>query len=151
MPLSVGFPSHCGLTFNEWVDRAAKRGTISNMQPTMLDVPLSSKEMCNIIENDRWKRLGFSRSVSHYPCFEQCYKVCVEFSIQTKLSKHTVYICKKKLSVYHILFSCQLMKSCLPPEWLSNGNVQLFYEIFCLKRNGLILSLAYHLINLSFT
>ena len=58
-------PSHCGLTFNEWVDRAAKRGAVNNMQPTILDVPLPSKEMCNIIENDTWKRLGFSRSLSH--------------------------------------------------------------------------------------
>ena len=24
-------PSHCGTTFNEWVDRAAKRGAINNM------------------------------------------------------------------------------------------------------------------------
>ena len=48
-------PSHCGLTFNEQTDRAAKRGAINNMQSTILDIPLSSKEMCNIIENDVWK------------------------------------------------------------------------------------------------
>ena len=38
-------PSHCGLTFNErWADRAAKQEAINNMQSTILDVPLSSKE-----------------------------------------------------------------------------------------------------------
>ena len=47
-------PSHCGLTFNEQTDRAAKLGAI-NMQSTVLDIPLSSKEMYNIIENDVWK------------------------------------------------------------------------------------------------
>ena len=34
------------------------------MQSAILDVPLSSKEMCNIIENDVWNGLGFSRPVS---------------------------------------------------------------------------------------
>ena len=38
-------PSHCGLTFSEWVDRAAKRGAINNMQSVV------SKQMCNIIES----------------------------------------------------------------------------------------------------
>ena len=35
------------------------------MQSVVIGVPLSLKEMCNIIENDVWKRLGFS--VSYYP------------------------------------------------------------------------------------
>ena len=42
-------PSHCELTFH---DRAVKRGAINTRQSAILDVPLSSKEMCNIIEND---------------------------------------------------------------------------------------------------
>lgn len=37
------------------------------MQPTVKGVPLSSKEMCSITENDVWNQLGFSPSVSHYP------------------------------------------------------------------------------------
>ena len=36
------------------------------MHSTKLDVALSSKEICNITENDTWNRLGFSRSVSYY-------------------------------------------------------------------------------------
>ena len=56
-------PSHCGQTFNEWAVRAAKRGATGNTQSTVLAVPLSSTEICNIIENDVWKRLGFSQSV----------------------------------------------------------------------------------------
>ena len=66
LKLQIG-PSLLMITFNEWADRAIKRGAINNMQSTILDVPLSSKEMCNIIENDEWKRLGVSRSVFHYP------------------------------------------------------------------------------------
>ena len=43
--------SHCGLTFSEWSDRAAKRGAITNMQSVVLGVSFSSKQMCNIIES----------------------------------------------------------------------------------------------------
>ena len=32
--------------------------------------------------------------------------------------------------MYHILFSCQFMKSFLPPEWLSDIYIRL-YKIFC--------------------
>ena len=64
--LSVGFLHKCGLTFNEYADRAAKRGAINNTQSTILDFPLVSKQMCNSIENDTWKRTGFSRLISHY-------------------------------------------------------------------------------------
>ena len=32
-----------------------------NVQLTVIGIPLSSKEMCTITENDVWKRLGFSR------------------------------------------------------------------------------------------
>ena len=60
-------PSHCGLTFNERAERATKQRAINNVQSTVLDVPLSPEEMCNIIENDVWKRLGFSRSIYFYP------------------------------------------------------------------------------------
>ena len=43
---------HCGLTFNELADRAAKQGAIYKTQSELLDVPLSSQEMYYIIEND---------------------------------------------------------------------------------------------------
>ena len=37
------------------------------MQSTKLDVALSAKEIGNIIQNDTWNRLGFSRLISYYP------------------------------------------------------------------------------------
>ena len=36
---------HCGLTFNECADRAAKQRAMNNMQSTITDVPLSSKDV----------------------------------------------------------------------------------------------------------
>ena len=42
-------PSHSGLTLNEWADRAAKRRAMNSMQSTVIDVLLSSVEMCKII------------------------------------------------------------------------------------------------------
>ena len=106
-------PSHCGLNFNEWADRAANRGAINTltMQSTLLDIPLSSKEMCNIIENDMWKRLGFSLSISHYPVLNNVtrsvsslvYRLLNVIKIKiNKKSKNVMCTYKEKLSVYHI-------------------------------------------------
>ena len=64
--------------------------------------------------------------------FVQCYKVCVEFGMQTSLqayqnkvsllllllfSKDVICICKENLSVDQLLLKCQLMKFFLPPDW----------------------------------
>lgn len=37
------------------------------MQSVIIGVPLTLKDMRNIIENDVWERLGFSGLVSYYP------------------------------------------------------------------------------------
>ena len=93
------------------------------MQSALLDVPLSSKEMCNIAENDRWNQLGFSRSISHYPVLNSVTRSVLSLvyrlflnDIKTKFSKDSMCICKDKITVYHILYNCQLTKSYLPPE-----------------------------------
>ncbi len=143
-------PSHCGLTFNEWVDRAAKRGTISNMQPTMLDVPLSSKEMCNIIENDRWKRLGFSRSVSHYPVLNNATRSVS--SLVYRLNFPNILCTFVRKSYQYIIFYSAV--SLWSPVCLQNGCLMEMFNYFTksfVKKKWLVLSLAYHLINLSFT
>ena len=40
--------SHCGLTFNEWADRAAKRGAINNMQLT--DCPCLQRKCATLLK-----------------------------------------------------------------------------------------------------
>ena len=73
--------------------------------------------------------------------FKQCYKVCVECSIQTspqryqqqkkkrkkkeKRKKDAMCICKEKMTVSHMLLSFQHMQSYLPLEWSSAGHVHL--------------------------
>ena len=52
------------------------------MQSIILDVQFSSKEMCSITESDVRKRLAFIDQ-SLFNHFEQCYKDCVDFGIQT--------------------------------------------------------------------
>ena len=48
--------------------------------------------------------------------------------------------------MYYILFTCQLTRSCLPPEWFSDGHVQFSLRNRLLENNWSVLSLAYHLI-----
>ena len=142
-------PSHCGLTFNERAERATKQRAINNVQSTVLDVPLSPEEMCNIIENDVWKRLGFSRSIYFYPVLNNVtrsvsslvYRLLLN-AIKTKFSKDIMYICKEELSVYPGLFNCQLMKSFLSPEWSSDGHAHFSLRNLSLENNLSVLSLT---------
>ena len=107
------------------------------MQSAVLTVPLSSKKMCNSVENDTWNRLGFSRLIYHYPLLNSVTRSVLSLvyrlflsDIKTKCSKDIMCICKDKITVYHILYNCQLTKS----YFLQNDRLMdLFiylYEIF---------------------
>ena len=125
------------------------------MQSTKLDLPLSSKEMCNIIENDTWNRLGFSRSTSYCPVLNNVTRSVSSLvqkpllnAVQTTISKEAVCICKEKMRVSHMLLSFQHMQSYLSPEWSSAGHVHLSLRTLLLeKRFFSIHFLPYHLIN----
>ena len=87
-------------------------------------------------------------------CVRACVCVCVSSlvyrlllsAIKTKVSKDIIY--KEKISVYNIVFSCQLMKPFLPPEWSSGGYLHLSSRNRLLENNLPVVSLAYHLIPL---
>ena len=108
------------------------------MQSAVLDVPLSSKEMCNIVENDTWNRLRFSRPVSHYPDLDSVTRPVLSLvyrlflnDVKTKCSKGIMCICKDKITVYHILYNCQLTNSYfLQYDRLMDLFIYL-YEIIC--------------------
>ena len=40
----------CGLFGNEWAERIAEHGALENT-PSHIDIPLSTREMCKILEN----------------------------------------------------------------------------------------------------
>ena len=63
-------------------------------------------------------------------------------AIKTKL-----FICDEKLSEYHVLLNCQLVKSFLPPDWSFEGHLHLFLPNLLSVNNLSILSLACHVIN----
>ena len=131
-------PSTCGLAFNGRADRTAKWGAINNMQSTKLDVPLSSKEMCNIIENDTWNRLGFSRSISYCPVLNNSTRSVssLVYNLLSTLSKQQFrkMLCAfvRRKWQYLICYSVFIICS---PICLQNGRLlDMFiylYEIFC--------------------
>ena len=52
---SERFPSHCGITFEEQADRAAKRGAVNSHHFIVLNILLSSKEARSILEKKNKK------------------------------------------------------------------------------------------------
>ena len=80
------------------------------MQSTVLDVPLSPEEMCNMIENDVSKRLGFSRSIYFYPVLNNVTRSVSSLvyrpflnTIKTKVSEDVMCICKETLSRSYLI------------------------------------------------
>ena len=121
--------------------------------------------VCNIIENDVWKRFGFNRSTSSffiffpllfYPVLNNAatsvsslvYR-CLLNAIKIIFSRDSMCICKEKPVVDHILFNRQLMKSFLPPDWSSEGHLHLSVQNLLVDNNLSIISVAYHLVNSS--
>ena len=108
-------PSHCGLTFSEWSDRAAKRGAINNMQSVVLGVSFSSKQMCNIIES--YVETIRIQSICHFslsPVFNNVRRTVSSLVYSLFLSD--VKTTFKKNHNNHILYNCHLMESCLLPN-----------------------------------
>ena len=100
-------PSHCGLTFDDCADRAAKRGAIDSIQSTVYS---QQYEMFRCLQRRLQhyrKQLGFCRSVSHYPVLNNVTRSLssLVYVIKTNISKDVICICKEKRPVNHILLS----------------------------------------------
>ena len=108
----------------------------------------------DIIENGTWNRLGFSQSISYCPVLNNDTMSVSSLvpnlllnAMKTKNSKDALCICKKKMTVSHMLFSFHHMQSYLQPEWSSAGHVHLSLRNHLLENDFSINFLAYHLIN----
>ena len=107
--------------------------------------------MCNLTENDMWKRLGFCRLISHYLVLNNATRSVSSLVYRLLLNAIKTFLryypnMQGKTVSYHILFHCQLTKPFLPPEWSSDGHLHLSLQNPLSENNLLILSLAYHLI-----
>lgn len=93
---SERFPSHCGITFEEQADRAAKRGAVNSHHFIVLNILLSSKEARSRLEKKKknWNSLGFIWSIFYVFSFEKCSKICLELNFQTLLDVCTQHFLK---------------------------------------------------------
>ena len=118
MSLSVGFLHTDGITFNEWADRAGRRGAINyHLQSIVAYVPVSSKEMYNILENGVWKLLGSSRSIILIQFQTMLQGSTDVFSMQSKQNNFFFspkMLCKENISIDIVLFICQCTRSFSP-------------------------------------
>ena len=102
-------PSHCGCIYNDWADRAAKRGA-KCINATNMPIPLSAKEISNRItkqttqnihSNPQYeKHTGIPRSIT-----TMAYRIFLN-ATKTKYVKIDC-VCGELFSLRHYLYDCR--------------------------------------------
>jgi ribonuclease HI len=85
-------PSHCGISPNEWVDKAAKRGAQRLGNYIYLQIPLSLQERYHLLEQAAWHK------------FDKNYQAIAPFSNLKIINSHSLvcYVLSKNKSDLHI-------------------------------------------------
>jgi ribonuclease HI/L-rhamnose mutarotase len=119
-------PSHCGFLYNDWADRAAKFGAL-NVNAQTISMPLSCKEIQNIIENKFVKDMNFNLGYDK-PCgiarlvLSTAYRIMLN-AIKTKYCKGVNCICNEPVSLKHVLLECRHVRPFLPTDLHSMNSI----------------------------
>ena len=124
-------PSHCGLKFNDLADRAAKDGA-NKKQSSIIHIPLSQMEMCNILKRSVKNRnpvqelipksCNLPRNLSSL-----AHRLALN-SLRTKYCQDVTCICKEKLTIEH-LFQCNGLKPYSLPNWSNDKNYSFWIKV----------------------
>ena len=129
-------PSHCGLIYNDWADRAAKSGALCSRNSVKIDILLSLHEVYRLLENTVWVQLKqINQTLANPADLLWCKKLSLTVyssnkkhsraiitlltrmklnALKTKFSKNVTCICGDDLSVHHIIFNCGILRSKFP-------------------------------------
>ena len=130
-------PSHCGLLFNEWADRAAKAGARSKGLSEKLNIPLSLHEAYRNLKRIIWLQLEQKNQTFTIPAnISWCRNIIINLyrgnvknrrsiaavisrlklnALKTKYSKNVKCTCGDMLSPQHIIFDCSNIRNVIPP------------------------------------
>ena len=162
-------PSHCGLLFNNWADRAAKAGALRTHASVKLSIPLSIQEAYRHLEKTVWFQLKQKNQTFSHPAD---IKWCKNFSLlmnrsnikhcraittlifkiklnafKTKFSKNVTCLCGNRISTQHILFDCKILQNRLPHiRALSMKDICSNQTLLITVANCLLLSPVYALL-----
>ena len=111
-------PSHTGLLYNDWADRAAKRGS-KNVDSVTLNLSLSKNEIYTILKSSKTFqhnnpnqihcKLTSDTSNSIPWAIRSLAHRLILNSWYTKFSPNIVCPCGTKISIEHILKECQIV------------------------------------------
>ena len=135
-------PSHCGINGNEMADRAARKGAKRSGRFLDLNIPKFADDYYTILEKTAWKifytnmegkpilkkksPLTFVKeklSNSHLHYFRLVTSLVFRIrtnSLKTKFSKNANCICGRHISLSHILYNCQGIRTFLPHTFKSS-------------------------------
>ena len=106
-------PSHCGLLYNEWADRAAKDGA-NNNNSYKLNINLSKREMKHALTKNVYKKLPCHILFENYSLFPRpvarlAHRLALN-SWKTKYCAEVTCICNRKITIQHLIHDCNAIK-----------------------------------------
>ena len=117
-------PSHCGLFFNEKVNKLAKNAASNKFSADNVDIPLSLHEFYNIIKSKIWGKITKNQNqggsliktrIKNIPVIDSNGKTVYDRNIislmcrwklnafKTKFVKNIFCVCGSKITIEHIL------------------------------------------------
>ena len=118
-------PSHCGILFNDWADRLAKRGSKNEKSIQVLISP-SVREMYSLIDKhfkSNFKKKKFKRRMGFRQITSLAFRLMLN-SWRTKFCKEVKCLCQRDISIHHLFVECQNIKPFLPTKYQSIQSVK---------------------------
>ena len=158
-------PSHCGISSNDWVDRAAKKGAQNDGFSEKVTIPFSVQEGYSLLEkgsysislrpsNNRYceasnlsskiYNIESNLNIVSAPCFYSRAVISLFFrfrlnALKTKFNQNIKCICGNNLDIIHILFRCQPLRQFLPSSFTDHTFSLQEDNFFAILQNTSIL------------
>ena len=161
-------PSHCGILYNEWADRAAKKGAKQLQESESVNIPLSVQESYSLLERQTWSdfknmykedglgiftssfrdgllKIQYAWTYNNKSILYSRNVISLMFrlklnSFKTKFVKTVKCICGADITNYHLIFDCYVLKPLLP-----NFQEKSLQDVF--SNHKLLLQIAQTLLN----
>ena len=118
-------PSHCGIKNNDKADHLAKQGS-RNLNSTQVFIKKSVKEMGSLV--DKHMKMNMNRNMfKHKLGVRKDTSLAFRLMLnawRTKYCHEVKCLCKKDISINHIMIECQQFKQYLPSNYKSLSNAK---------------------------
>ena len=133
-------PSHCGLYWNEVVDKLARNAAVDKVEISHNLTPSSYEIIANVVQSFR-KKMSVD-CIEHHNCPQHLCSLLHKLRLnswRTKYCKNVRCVCNDVLSIQHILFECTILTDLYQEQNIFFDNNLRNVSDFLSNKNGLLI------------